>query len=186
MSTKASETLVPETDDITKLIDPSQKELQRLTRSVSKKTHDLIDIPFDIDTRYKFSITDKFLLGPMERKPTLWTDIQRKIKKFLRDHKIEQLTNQRQYEELSQQLLGSFLIPEQEIKQLENQGITINNLQERIINNIVKNKRLIQDVQKNTPISFIEYSTHLFGQFETPEQIERLLTSVIRRNTGRE
>ncbi len=50
MVTKASETLVSTTDDIAKLIDPSQKELQRLTRLVSKKTHDLINIPFDIDT----------------------------------------------------------------------------------------------------------------------------------------
>ncbi len=114
-------------------------------------------------------------------------DIQRKIKKFLRDHKIEQLTNQRQYEELTQQLLESFLISEKEMGQLKNQKIIVGNFQEQITHNIVKNKRLIQYVQKDTPISFIEYSTHLlFGQSETSEQIERLLVSIIRRNTGRE
>ncbi|EKD44563.1 MAG: hypothetical protein ACD_71C00100G0002 [uncultured bacterium (gcode 4)] len=187
MVTKASETLVSTTDDIAKLIDPSQKELQRLTRLVSKKTHDLINIPFDIDTWYKSVITDKFLLSLLEKKPTLWMDIQRKIKKFLRDHKIEQLTNQRQYEELTQQLLESFLISEKEMGQLKNQKIIVGNFQEQITHNIVKNKRLIQYVQKDTPISFIEYSTHLlFGQSETSEQIERLLVSIIRRNTGRE
>jgi|GEM_PF-4324661 len=106
---------------------------QKLMKKTSQRADDIINLPMDIDTNYEYLIGDEMILGILRRKPTLWSDIQQKIKKFT--HNPENTNKHEQIRELTESIMGAFLIPEQENDHMNE--LTNDDFQKRISDGII-------------------------------------------------
>lgn len=175
------------TDNVSSIIftSPSSEALKRLKVKVPQNVSDIIELPNDIDNQYVQLITDEAILEILRKKPTLWLDVQQKIRKYLHDQNEAKDNKEQQYEQtrnLVKSMISAFLIPEQNTTSAHD--ISGEELGKRIIHGIVKNKKLTDYIEYHTPSSFVEYPTHKLAKFKTPGQVFNLLNKIIHRNTG--
>lgn len=157
MNIKASQN-TPEHHQII-LESPTCEKVMELKERTSQNTTDILNLPVDIDTNYEYLIGDEVILEILRKKPTLWLDIQQKIKKFT--NSSENKDNPGREQELTESIMAAFLIPEQ-----DSVGISREDFQVCITNGIMHNKKLFDYVKRRTPVSFMEYSTHRLAQFK--------------------
>lgn len=158
-STPKDSEVVLESPTCEKLMRLKENASQKLTKKTSQRTDDIINLPMDIDTNYEYLIGDEMILGILRRKPTLWSDIQQKIKKFTHnpENKNEQM------KELTESIIGAFLVPEQENDHMND--LTNDDFQKKILEGIIQNTKLFDYVKEKTSFSFMECSTHKLAQF---------------------
>jgi len=179
-STPKDSEVVLESPTCEKLMRLKENGSQKLMKKTSQRADDIINLPMDIDTNYEYLIGDEMILGILRRKPTLWSDIQQKIKKFT--HNPENTNKHEQIRELTESIMGAFLIPEQENDHMNE--LTNDDFQKRISDGIIWNMKLFDYVKEKTSFSFMECSTHKLAQFRNAGPIRKILIDIVNRNTG--
>lgn len=62
---------------------PRGKEIERLMSKTSDKVGQALNIPTKIDRTYDYLVRDDMLVAIFERFPTLWYDVQQKIRRHI-------------------------------------------------------------------------------------------------------
>lgn len=148
---------------------------------------DIIELSNDVTNQYVQLITDEVIINILDKRPTLWFDIQQRIRKYIYDSEDQKDWDKNKQKwaqtKLIESIISAFLIPEQNTN--TSHYTSGKDLKKSILHGIIQNKKLFAYIKAKTPPSFIEYPTHKLTKLETSGQVLNLLNRIIRRNTGK-